>query len=198
VAEAAMTIVNEHPDTNVRTIYAGQVAAHCGLPVADLVAVAKRRQARVRVAVPVTRSSTRESGEVLALYALIFQWDAIAELLIEPLFADEVNLAAFRAIVAADGNADKALEIAEPAARELIERLAVSDYEVVVDLEARNLIASATRRELERIRQQRDFALGPELVRAKVLLEQLDDPGAGPAAADELLSWLDRRNEERA
>mgnify|MGYP003344109553 CR=1 FL=1 len=42
VAGDAMAIVNEHPNTNVRTLYAGQVAAHVGLPVADLVSLAAK------------------------------------------------------------------------------------------------------------------------------------------------------------
>ena len=71
----------------------------------------------------------------------------------------------------------------------------VGDY---VDAEARNLIAAATRREIDRIAAQRDLALAGELGDAKRLLELLDDPGTGPVAADQLLTWLDRRNEERA
>ena len=198
VAEAAMVIVNEHPDVNVRTIYAGQVAAHCGLPVHDLVALAKGRSARVHVQAPTARPAARESGEVVALHLLLHRWNEIAEQLIEPLFRDEVNLAAFRAIALAEADLTKALEIAEPAARELIERLAVADYDADPDLEARNLIAAATRREIDRIAAQRDLALAGELGDAKRLLELLDDPGTGPVAADQLLTWLDRRNEERA
>ena len=198
VAEAAMVIVNEHPDVNVRTIYAGPVAAHCGLPVHDLVALAKGRSARVHVQAPTARPAARESGEVVALHLLLHRWNEIAEQLIEPLFRDEVNLAAFRAIALAEADLTKALEIAEPAARELIERLAVADYDADPDLEARNLIAAATRREIDRIAAQRDLALAGELGDAKRLLELLDDPGTGPVAADQLLTWLDRRNEERA
>ena len=198
VAEAAMVIVNEHPDVTVRTIYAGQVAAHCGLPVHDLVALAKGRSARVHVQAPTARPAARESGEVVALHLLLHRWNEIAEQLIEPLFRDEVNLAAFRAIALAEADLTKALEIAEPAARELIERLAVADYDADPDLEARNLIAAATRREIDRIAAQRDLALAGELGDAKRLLELLDDPGTGPVAADQLLTWLDRRNEERA
>jgi hypothetical protein len=32
---------------------------------------------------------------------------------------------------------------------------------------------------------------------AKRLLEALDDPISGPAAADQLLTWLDQSDEER-
>ena len=43
LAERAMAVVNEHPDANVRKLYAGQVASEVGLPVADLVSLAERR-----------------------------------------------------------------------------------------------------------------------------------------------------------
>ena len=43
VAQQAMGVLNEHPDVNVRTIYAGQVAAHTGLPVNQLVDLAARK-----------------------------------------------------------------------------------------------------------------------------------------------------------
>ena len=46
LAERAMAVVNEHPDANVRKLYAGQVASEVGLPVADLVRVAEQRTRR--------------------------------------------------------------------------------------------------------------------------------------------------------
>jgi DNA primase len=197
-AELAMSVVNEHPDTNVRSIYAGQVAAHVGLPAADLVALAKRGGTKVRVAAPAERKRPRESAEIVALSLLLHRWDEIAELLIEPLFADDVNLAAFRALGEANGDLVKALEVAEPEARDLLERLAVSDIEAEPATEARNLVAAATRREIDRIVADRDFAASGQLGYAKQLAEQLHDEQSGPAAAEQLLSWLLRRNEERA
>ena len=49
LADAAMAVISEHPDVNVRELYAGQVAQHTGLPVADLVQVAERRSREVEV-----------------------------------------------------------------------------------------------------------------------------------------------------
>ena len=43
VASEAMTVVNEHPNTEVRKLYAAQVATHVGIPPADLVAMAERK-----------------------------------------------------------------------------------------------------------------------------------------------------------
>ena len=61
LAEQAMAVVNEHPDTNVRKLYAGQVASHTGLPINDLVAIASTaigaadRAGRPALAVSVVR-----------------------------------------------------------------------------------------------------------------------------------------------
>jgi DNA primase len=196
LAERAMAVVAEHPDVNVRKIYAGRVATHCGLPVADLVSLAERRATTVPVPVVVPRAAPKESAEAVALALLVHRWDDIAPWLVEALFADDQHLAAFRALADAHGDARKAMELADPATRELLERLAVTDVDEDPDRHARHLIGVASRRRLEGLRS--DFSQAREHARGKVLIEQLDDPEAGPAAAEQLLTWLDRRTEEHA
>lgn len=199
LAEQAMAIVNEHPNPNVRTIYAGEVAAHCGLPVNDLVKMAQRRTSKVRadIARPAT-GGRRDSAEVVALSLLAHRWDDIAELLVEPLFADPVNLAAFRALAEA-GDVNKAIEIADPEARELLEEIAVRDIECEPVVEAYRLIGTATRRLINELRRGADLSAGAELGEAQRRAEWLDDPDPhrGSESADWLLSWLLRRSEER-
>ena len=64
-AESAMAVVNEHPNVNVRKLYAGEVATRLDLPVHDLVLVAEkggrapahRASARRRNAPAITQSS---------------------------------------------------------------------------------------------------------------------------------------------
>ena len=197
LAEQAMTIVNEHPNENVRKIYAGEVASHCGLPVNDLVAIARRGGTRVRVAAPVSLvRQPRESAEVVALALLVHKWDDIAPLLIEPLFTDDVNVMVFRTLADTEGDLDAAIAAADPDARELLERLAVADVEADPTTEARALIVSACRREIGRMRGGSDPQIGRELTEVKQQLELLEDPTAGSVAADWLLGWLLRRNEE--
>jgi DNA primase len=196
LAERAMAVVAEHPDVNVRKIYAGQVASHCSLPVADLVTLAERRSTRVEVVAAPVRSGPRESAEAVALALLVHRWDDIAPWLVESLFADELHLAAFRALADAHGDARKAIELADPATRELLERLAVTDVDEDPDRHARHVIAVAARRRLDSMRT--DFGQAREYARGKVLVERLDDPEAGPAAAEQLLTWLDQGTEERA
>jgi DNA primase len=199
LAELAMGVVNEHPDVNVRKIYAGEVAAHCGLPAADLVQIALQRRPEPRIEVQVaTATSTRESGEVVALQLLVHRWDAIAPWLIEALFVDDACVAAFRALAASDGDWHKALEIADPAGRELLERIAVEPPDADPDVEARNLIAAAGRREIDRLTALGDLSRNAEIVDLKRAVEELSDASSASAAAERLLTWLDRSDEERA
>jgi DNA primase len=198
LAERAMEVVNEHPDPNVRTLYAGQVATEVGLPVADLVRVAAQRARRPTLAaVPVRRTSVRENAEFVALAILAQEWESIAEWLVEELFADESHRRAFLALGAADGNLTAAIEAADPDAREVLERAAVADLDVDPEVEARNLVAAAVRRELRHAPRSGD----PDAVRddaeARRRLEELGDPIAAAPAAEWLLVWLHRRMEQR-
>ena len=199
LGEAAMTVVNEHPNVNIRKLYAGQVAAQVGLPVNDLVTLAERgvRRPQVAVARRPPRSDRRQNAEFVAIALLVQSWDAIAPWLVEALFADEVFRRAFVAIAGADGDLNLALELADPEARDVLERGAVVDIDVDVELEARNLIAAAVRRELstgaassdpERIRQDAE---------ARVRMEELRNDDRGLEAAGWLLGWLEGRMEAR-
>jgi DNA primase len=198
LAERAMEVVNEHPDANVRKLYAGQVASEVGLPVHDLVRLAEQRTRRPTVNVtPVRRTAIRENAEFVAIAVLAQDWDSIAEWLIEELFADETHRRAFLALGAADGNLTVAIEHADPEAREVLARAAVADLDVDAAVEARNLIGAAVRREL----RQSPRTGAPESVRddaeARMRLEELSTPISAAPAAEWLLGWLHRRMEQR-
>ena len=193
-----MEVVNEHPDANVRKLYAGQVAAEVGLPVADLVRVAEQRtpapdagRRRRRGARRCGRTPSSSPSPLLAQ-----DWESIAGWLVEELFADEAHRRAFLALADADGNLDAAIEAADPEAREVLERAAVADLDVDPEAEARNLIAAAVRRELRQSPRTGD----PDAVRddaeARLHLEELADPIPAAAAAEWLLGWLHRRMEQ--
>jgi DNA primase len=199
LAEEAMAVVNEHPDRNVRKLYAGQVATTTGLPVADLVAAAERGGGRVvAFKTPSQRRRASEGAEFAALTLLMNpdSWDVIAPWLSEALFVDEIHLRAFRAIAEAGGDVNAALELADPEAREVLERAVVTDLDVDADVEARNLVAAAVRRMLA----SRTTITDPDQIRedreARQWLEQLDAVHPDPAIADALLQWLVRRSEE--
>lgn len=199
LAERAMAVVNEHPDVNVRKLYAGEVATETGLPVNDLVTIAQRRQRDPSLEMRRPRvEQARENAEFAAITQLAQDWDSIAGWLIEELFHDDLHRRAFLALAAADGNLDAAIEAADPDAREVLERSAVADLDVEPEIEARNLIAAAVRRALA----ERGVSSDPDQIRddreARLLLEDLSHPIDGGAAAEGLLGWLHRRMEQRA
>lgn len=200
-AEAAMGVVNEHPDVNVRKLYAGQVASHVGLPAADLVKMAESRTRRPQVQVREPRRvGTPENAEFVAVALLVQHWDAIAPWLVEELFHDEVHRRTFVTLAETDGMLERALEAADPEAREVLERAAVADLDVDPEAEARNLIGATVRRELARRARLGATALTPDSIRedreARVQLENLADVHTGSVAAEWLLGWIDRRTQE--
>ncbi|HVE20321.1 MAG TPA: DNA primase [Ilumatobacteraceae bacterium] len=198
LAEQAMAVVNEHPDTNVRKLYAGQVASHTGLPINDLVAIASRRSARPVVRVGNTRRvGSSENAEFVAIALLLQRWHDMAGWLDEVLFVDDVARRAFLAVAEGDGSVGRSLDLADPEAREMIERAAVADIDADPAAEGRNLIAAAVRRELARRVNETDPVEILANRDARVALEQFDEPSAGNDAAELLLGWLQRRNEER-
>jgi DNA primase len=198
-ARDAMAVVNEHPNVDVRKLYAGEVALRVGLAVPDLVAVAQRGGAPREIPVVQRRRvGFADNAEFVAVAMLLQRWNDVAAWLIEELFADDVARRAFLALAQTDGVLTAALDVADPEAREMLERAAVADLDADPFLEACNLIAAAVRRELARPLMKID----PDSMRAhseaKRSLELLDDPIAAQDAAGSLLGWLERCGEERA
>ena len=200
LGEAAMAVINEHPNLNVRKLYAGQVATQLGLPVGDLVGLAERRVRAPQLQAPAAtrRRGPRENAEFVALALLVQDWDSIAPWLIEPLFAEEVYRRAFVAVADAHGVLATALELADPEAREVLDRAAVVDVEADAGLEARNLIAAAVRRELASAARTEDPARIKDDRDARLRLEELQAPETATAAADWLLVWLEARTDGRS
>jgi DNA primase len=201
VAARALEVINEHPDVNVRKLYAGEVAARVGLPVNDVVRQAERRIARPMVSVPVSRNvGVQENAEFVAISLLVQAWDDIAPWLIEELFAQEVTRRAFATLAAAGALPGSlltnALEMADPEVRELLERSAVADVDVPAQSVAFNLVSTAVRRMLSR----RTGVTDPDEIRqdreARLELERLDDEKATPGACESLLWWLGQRGKD--
>ena len=186
-ARDAMDVVNEHPDVNVRKLYAGQVAAVTGLAAADLVAAAQSpSRSDTLTAAPVRRIRLPESAEFVALTLLIQRWDDIAPWLIPDLFDSEAEGAAFDAIAQTGGDLDAAMRLASEEAREIIERASVADVDAYPLVEVRTLTAAATRRRLQRLSRRTEPEVVAEAREARLALERLD----GPETAAEVLTWL--------
>jgi DNA primase len=195
LASDAMAVVNEHPDANVRKLYAGQVASHVGLDIGDLQNVAKRggRAPTVRTA-PRRRAGMSENAEFGALALLLERWNDIAPWMDEALFADDVARRAFLAVAEGGGAVEASLSLADPEARELIERAAVADLDLDPLREAFNLIAAAVRRTLaDRVHLDDPVELLADRD-ARLELNRLDDAVTAHDAGSALLGWLQRVN----
>jgi hypothetical protein len=121
-------------------------------------------------------------------------WAGVRPWLHEVLFDDPLHRAAFRGLDGADGELAGAIEQAEPAAAELLQRLVVEEPAEDPVQEVFHLIRTAALREVALLRAAGDS----QAIRDVRLLEQqLVDPEAGPDAAAQLLGWLETRVGER-
>ena len=189
VANKAMELINEHPDANVRRLYAGQVASHTGVSAAELVKVAEKGGVvAAPIAAPVLQAA--DGAGFVALSLLIHEWDAIAPWLIEELFSDTGSQEAFRALADADGDVHQALALATDEARDIIERAAVYSADADPFIEARSLIAAAVRRDLPQRRGEDDVATAHMQRHIRILLDDLMKPEKTTVVAVELLQWL--------
>lgn len=198
VAARALEVINEHPDVNVRKLYAGEVAARVGLPVADLARQAEQRR-RVdvvdEVVPPPVVSVPEFNAEFVAVALLLQDWDAIAPWLVEEMFASEITRRGFVALATAAERAsgtlfDNAMGLADPDVRELLERAAVADIDVDPPSVAFDLIGVAVRRILAtrtRIVDPTEILADRE---ARQRLEDITVERTAQEAATALLGWL--------
>ena len=196
-AESAMAVVNEHPNVNVRKLYAGEVATRLDLPVHDLVLVAEQGGRAPALTVPASRrrSAPRDNAEFAVLAVLVQDWDAVAPWLAGPLFSDTANRQAFDSLVESDGDLEIALDRLDGQARDVVERAAIVDVVVDAPMEARVLIAAAVRRELRRVIPGADSERIASDAQARRLVEDLQDPHRAEDSAEWLLGWLIEREE---
>jgi len=167
-AEAALAVIGEHPRELVRDQYLMQVADRCRIDVSrlrDLLRAGRNKPGARLVAVAPPASSPRprlDGPELEALRLLIFRGAEIRPLLDSCLFRDEMCAAAFRALATTATFAD-ALEIAEPAARELLTTLVIEEPDTDPFVEACNLIRSCAERRLVEMRHEDsgDLAMTP-------------------------------------
>ncbi len=207
-AEAALTMIREHPSELVRDHYLMLVADRCRIDAERLRAALGKAQGNghARSPEPTPLAKARPSGgggpEVEALRHVIHSWDSVGSWVHESLFAEPLHAAAFRELVGHD-TVHEAIEGAHPAVAELISRLAVEDadsepFDVVV-----RLVTEATRRSLAELRTH--LVAHPEDVEAlrtqqwlTASLDQLRDLDTRTAAAEQLVPWLSTSGEEGA
>src|SRR5205085_2445730 len=188
------------PSELVRDQYVMQVADRCRVEperLRDMVVRTARGELAPAAATPTTRArrverpaekdaapvrrAEADSPARMVLRLAVHQPEAVADVLDEVLFGDEVDLAAYRALAEA-ATLHEAIEAAEPEAAELLQRLAVE--EVDADLDPADvvalLVAEAARRAYVEVLAEVRADSSEEAVRAadwlRRRMEELKDP----------------------
>ena len=195
-AEAAVAVLAEHPSELVRDQYLMQVADRCRLDADRLRQGLARPGAQAHRPAP-RRGITRPEPagpEVEALRLAVHRPEEVADRLEEVLFADELHLAAFRALVSAP-TLHEAIAGADPAAAALLQRLAVEEAHADPDDVVARLAREAGVRALARLQaearssEERAMALSPTVGWLKLTLEQLPDIEASSRLVPWLVQW---------
>jgi hypothetical protein len=123
----------------------------------------------------------------------------MVERLREALVADELHLAAYRAL-ASTATLHEAIATADPDAAELLTRLAVEDPDEDADDVMIRLMEQAGKRVLDDLQREARTAPSPEgyapvVGWLKVTLEELRQPHSRRAAEERLVPWLVARSE---
>jgi DNA primase len=198
-AEAALTMIREHPDEFVRDQYVMEVSTRTRIEADRLREALKKGRltdvpARASTPARASRVVLSRSAEEEALLLAVNDREEMEGRLHEVLFADELTAAAYRALMSTDSLHD-ALEAADPAAADLLQRLAVEEPTEDVD----NVIGRLAReagiralRELDAAAREADdpAAFAPAMGWLKLTVEELRDPGSAVDASDRLVRWL--------
>jgi len=138
------------------------------------------------------------SAEEEALLLAVHNRDELQDRLHEVLFADELTAAAYRALMSTDSLHD-AVEVADPAAADLLQRLAVEEPGEDVAGDVDNVVGRLAREagkralvELEAAAQDADdpAAFAPAIGWLTLTVGELRDPGSAVDASDRLVRWL--------
>jgi DNA primase len=201
-AESALAVVGEHPSDLVRDQYVMQVADRCRLDVAQLrdrlrhgVKTPSERPVEVRHDIPLPRP------ELEALRLAVQEPEEMVPLLDELLFVDDRCVVALRALTEAQGDVRGALDRADPAAADVLQRVAVQETDAEVGDVVARLATEAARRTLVELEQdarasEAPLEFAPAVAWLKLLLEHLRDPRQARESTAQLVSWLRERAQE--
>jgi DNA primase len=212
-AERALALIREHPSELVRDQYVMAVGFRCQID-ADRLRAGLARPGLIATADRATRAERPprreeiEGPELMLLRLAVHDPEAVAAAVdlavldagAPVLFEDEVHLAAYRALAGAT-SLHAAIEAADPAAADLLQRVAVEE---VTGLDAgdvvRLLVRQAATRALTSLEAVIRATPEVDLVRAadwlRRRMEELFDPDAGRLAVGQLVPWLLERAEE--
>jgi DNA primase len=210
-AEAALSVIAEHPSEFVRDPYVMEVADRCRLDperlrqrLHDGVPLPEQRQAPAPEGRARSQATNRaDVVETEALRVAVHDPTALT-LLDSVLFDDDVHREAFDALSVADGDLHVAVGHVGPDAAELLARLAVEASDAEAADVASRLVDRAAQRALVSLEREARRADDPLDYAAtigwlKLRLEELrEDPIAGLPPEGQLVAWLVTWAGERA
>jgi len=190
-------MIVEHPDPIVREQYAGRIAATLDLPQETLL----RGLGSGRAPAPQPRPKARpERPSLMVLLLAVHHPETVAYLLDEVLFTDEVEVAAYRALASAS-TLHEAIELADPEAAELLQRLAVEEVDVDPDDVLALLVGEVAQRALHDVESEARVSADPLTAAEtigwmKLRLEESRDAITRRAALEQLVDFLVQRRHE--
>jgi DNA primase len=196
-AEQAMAMVGEHPNQLVRDQYVMEIADRTRVDPDRL------RGGPTRTATPTLaqrRPQRTERPSLMVLLLAVHQPEAVADLLDEVLFTDEVELAAYRSL-ATSATLREAIEQADPDAAELLQRLAVEEVDVEAEDVLALLVGEAASRSVHELEAEARISPDP-LTSAEVVgwlklrLEELREVDSRRSALEQLVGFLVQRRPE--
>lgn len=196
-AQAAMTVVREHPNELVRDQYLMQIADRCRIEPDRLRALLLGPPVHVsgnRSTVARPRRD-RVGPELEALKVAVHRPETVADRLHGVLFSDEVNLSAFRALQRAT-MLHEAIASADPEAAELLQRLAVEETDADPDDVVVRLADEAGGRALSELQAAVREGSGDwtehshSIEWLKLTREELREPATAVDASVRLVRWL--------
>ena len=205
-AEAAMTVVREHPSPLVRDQYLVQVADRCRIDIEQL----RRLIGRSRAPIQTQRSRpARElrGPETEALRIAVHRPELLLELIPDvagaaELFDDDLHASAYRALVSAD-TLRGAIDAAEPEAAALLQKVAVEEPPNEDSDAFVRLVEQAGRRALQRLDADMRAAQEPPEATMRAVawlrteMESLRETSSAPEAVKRLVPWLITATEEQ-
>ncbi len=182
-----MEAIREHPSDLVRDQYVMVVAERTQIEPARLRMLLEGRLPRQAA----TRQSRPEGPEVEALRLAVHRPEEVAALLHEVLFVDPVVLAGYRALCASTTLA-QAIDVAEPEAASLLQRLAVEDADAAADDVLARLAEEAAKRVIVRLEAEarRTGTLTEEVGWLKLTIAELREPATAVDATGRLVRWI--------
>jgi DNA primase len=215
-AEAAIEVIREHPSELVRDQYLMDIAGPCRVDPAQLRAMLARPAPPPRPVegrnrdrapspeptagrpLPNRRGQDERNGpELEVLRHVLHDWDSVEHWIrYEELFESDLHAMAFRALMA-HPTVPEAIEAADPGVADLLARLAAEEVDSEAFDAVVRLLTERARHEVTSMVTR--VAAEPDLQREQQWLtqciDQLRDPNAAAAAADQLVAWLGSRGE---